>query len=104
MRGNAGLLERAHVPGRIAPGEYARVHLRMQGLDAAVEHFRKTRVIRDFGHREPGVLQQPGGAAGRDQADAQAREPARKIDDAGLVGNAEERLFDDGHQAVNREQ
>jgi hypothetical protein len=62
---------------------------------ATVEHLRKPRVFRHFGHREPGVFEQPGGPAGRNQYYAQARESAGEVYDSGLVGNAEERLFDD---------
>jgi hypothetical protein len=42
----------------------------MQGLDAAVEHFREARVITDFGDRQAGIAQHFGGAAGRQQFDA----------------------------------
>ncbi len=91
---DARLLQGFHVRARIAAGEYAAVHLRMQGLHPAVQHLGKTRVVRDLGHREPGAPQEGCGAAGRDQPDTQRRKPAREIDDAGLVGNAEERELD----------
>jgi hypothetical protein len=64
----------AQVLGQIAARQDARVHLRMQCLDAAVEHFRKARVITDFGDRQAGVAQQLGGAAGRQQLHAMGDE------------------------------
>jgi hypothetical protein len=50
--------DRRHVLGQIAARQDAGVHLRMQGLDAAVEHFREARVIADLGDRQAGVAQQ----------------------------------------------
>ena len=70
------------------------MHLGMQGLDPAVEHFGEAGVVRDVGDVEPGVAQQLGGAAGGEQFDPELGEPAGKIHRAALVGNADERLCD----------
>jgi hypothetical protein len=61
---DAVLFQLGHVLREIAARQDAAVHFRVQGLDAAVEHFRETGVVGDFGHRHAIVLQQLGGAAG----------------------------------------
>ena len=70
----------------------------MQGLDPAVEHFGKARMVGHFRHADTAVAQQLGGAARRQQRDAEIRQPARKLDQSGLVGNAQQRGFNDGHE------
>ena len=79
---------------QIAAGEDAAMYLRMQRLDAAVEHFRKTGVVADFGDGESGFAQQSGGAARRQKADALGGESARKFKGAAFVGKADEGLAD----------
>ena len=74
--------------------------LRMQGLDPPVEHFRKAGVVADLGHGQAGILQQLGGAAGGQEATPRLAQLARKFDDAGLVGNADQGLFD-GHHGMS---
>jgi hypothetical protein len=69
---DAVLFDGRQVLGQVAAGEDAAVHLRVQGLDAAVEHFREAGVVADFGDRQAGVAQQLGGAAGGQQLDAWA--------------------------------
>jgi hypothetical protein len=76
-----------HVLGHIAPGQQAAVDLGMQGLDAAVQHFGKAGVVGDFSHRQAGVGQQLGRAAGGQQLDAQGVQRLREFEDAGFVGN-----------------
>src|SRR5687767_14893717 len=72
----------------------------MQGLHPAVEHLREAGVIGDLGHAHARVPEEAGGAAGGNQADAQSGEPAREIDDPGLVRDTEQGLPDDSHHAV----
>ncbi len=80
-----------------APAEQAAVHLRVQRLDAAVHDFGKAGQRRDVGDRHAALAQRRGAAAGRDQRDAERIESVREIDEAGLVGNAEQGP-PDGHQ------
>ena len=47
-----------------AAPENAAVHFGMQGFYPSRHHFRKAGVIGDFGHRDAGLGDQPGGAAG----------------------------------------
>ena len=49
------------------------MHLRVQGLDPAVHHFRKAGVVGHFGDRQAIVLQQAIGAPGRQQLHAHSR-------------------------------
>jgi hypothetical protein len=65
------------------------VHLRVQGLDAAVQHLGEVRDLGHFGHRQALVGQQPGGAAGGQELDAKAVQGLGEFDDAGLVGDGE---------------
>jgi len=90
----AVLFHRRRVPGVAADAEDAAMHLRMQGLDAAVEHLGETGVVGHVGDGEAGIAQQLGRAAGGEQLDAEGGEFAREIDRAVLVGNADERLGD----------
>ncbi len=72
---------RGQVLGQVAAGQDAAVHLRVQGLDAAVEHFREAGVVADFGDRQAGVAQQLGGAAGGQQLDALGGEALGEFED-----------------------
>ena len=85
--GDAVRFKRRHVLRQVAPGEQATVNFRVQRLDAAIEHFRKTGVVGHFGHGQTGVSQQFGGAAGGQQRDAQRVQRLGEFKDAGLVGN-----------------
>ena len=51
------------VVAQIAPPEYAAVDFRVQGFDAAVQHFGKARVVRHFNHGDADIGKQLGGAA-----------------------------------------
>jgi hypothetical protein len=62
----------------------------MQRLDAAVHHFRKSGQVADVEHIESGIAQRHPGAAGRNQFDAEARQCARQVDDAGFVRDGNE--------------
>ncbi len=70
------------------------MHLGMQRLDAAIEHFREAGVVGNVGDGEAGVAQQLGGAAGGEQLDAETGEGAGEIDGAMFVGNADQCLGD----------
>ena len=85
-------LDRRHVLGAVAAREQAAVDRRVQRLDAAVEHLREAGVLGDLGHRQAGAGEQLRGAAGREQLDAERRQLARELDDAGLVGDGNQRL------------
>ena len=99
---DAGAIDRADMRRHVAPRKYAAVNFGMQGLDPAVEHFGKTGVIGHFRHADAAVPQQFGGAAGREQRDAETGQSARELDEPGLVGNAEQRGLDDGHKKQDR--
>ncbi|MNM83567.1 hypothetical protein D3C81_956300 [compost metagenome] len=94
--GDLVLGQRGHVLGQVAAGQDATVHLRVQRLHAAVQHFRKAGVVGHLRHGQAGVGQQLGGAAGGKQHHAERVQVAREIDDAGLVGNGEKGLLDHG--------
>ncbi len=99
---DAVLGQRRHVFGQVAAGQDAAVHLRVQGLDAAVEHFREAGVVGHFRHGQAGLGEQLGGAAGGEELDARAVQRTGKVDDAGLVGNGKQSLLDHGGNAVRR--
>jgi hypothetical protein len=54
----------------------------MQGLHPAVEHLGEAGVGRDLVDRKPLLLQEPGGAAGGEDFDAECGERAGEFDDA----------------------
>ena len=93
------LFDGCHVLGQVAPGEDAAMDLRVQRLDAAVEHFRETGVVADLGHGQPGVAQHFGGAAGGQQLDALGGEALSEFKNTRLVGDGNQRLFD-GHNRI----
>ena len=57
----------------------------VQGLHAAIEHFRKACHVGHFGHRQSMLGQQLGRAAGGEQAYAQGVQRARQIEHTGFV-------------------
>jgi hypothetical protein len=69
---DAMLLHRGCMFRIVANAEEAAVHLRMQGLDAAVHHLWKTGEVGDIAHVMPELAQFDGRAAGRHQFDAVA--------------------------------
>ena len=77
------------------------VHPRVQGLDPSVHHLREAGDLRHVDDSEAGGVQRRGCAAGRKEIDAKRLQGVRQIQEAGLVGNGEERPpdFDDirGH-------
>jgi hypothetical protein len=68
---DAVLLQRGHVLGQVAARQQAAVHLGVQGLDAAVQHFGEAGDLGHLGHGQALVGQQLGGAAGGDELHAQ---------------------------------
>ena len=74
--------------------EQAAVHDRVQGLDPAIHHFREAGGFAHVLHRQAGVAQGPGGAAGGEQFHAMRGERAGEVDQAGLVGHGEQRARD----------
>ncbi len=62
----------------------------MQGLDPARHHFRKAGVVRDLSDRDPLGRQKAGGTTGGQDLNSTVRKGTGEIDQAGLVGNADE--------------
>ncbi len=83
-----------HRAVEIATAEDAAVDLRMQGLHPAVHHFREAGVVGHFHGGDAVVTQQLEGAAGGEDLDAEGGEFAGEVDDAGLVGHADQRAAD----------
>ena len=81
-----------------APSQKAAVNLRMQRLDPAAHDLRKAGVLGHFFDDDAVIRQQLGGAAGRQQLDAAFAQFAGEFNDAGLVGNAEQRTADGREQ------
>ena len=95
--------EGVHVPAVlrvVADGEDAGVDLRMERLDAAVEHLRHARHFGDAAQRDPLVAQQPARAAGGEQLDAAVDQRAGEVHDPLLVVDGKERAADGGDAAV----
>ena len=81
-----------------APSQQAAVNFWMQGLDPAAHDFRKAGVLGHFLDDDAVTCQQLGGAAGGQQLDAAFAQFACEFNDAGLVGNAEQRTADGREQ------
>ena len=90
------LAQRGDVRRQVAAGEDARMDLRMQRLDAPVEHLRETRIRPDVGDRQPRIGKRARGAARRQERDAEGRESLREFDEAALVRDGQQGLLD-GH-------
>jgi hypothetical protein len=67
------------------------VHPRVQGLDPAIHHLREAGDLSHVDDREAALIKRRGGAARRKEVDAKWFEGTRQIQEAGLVGNGEER-------------
>ena len=76
----------------------AAVHLRMQRLDAPVEHFREPGQFGNIFYGNAGVAQQLGRASGRNQFHAQRGEFAGEIYQSGFVGDAKDGALDFRHK------
>ena len=66
----------------------------VQGLHAAVEHLRRTGHVLDRGDRQPRLQEDPGGAAGGHELDAETDERAGEVRQPGLVVGSEDRAPD----------
>jgi hypothetical protein len=77
--------ERVHVGRDAAVGEDAAVDARVEGLDAAVQHFRGAGDFLDFLHRDAGGGDLLGGGAGGDDLDAGVVQAPRELLQTGLV-------------------
>ena len=75
----------------------AAVDFGMKGFNAAVEHFGESGEFGNVFDGDARVAQEFGGAAGRDEFDAERGEFAGEISEAGLVGDAEDGAFDLRH-------
>ena len=67
------------------------MHQRVQCLDAAVHHFGESGDIGDAHHRQTSLLEGAGGAAGRDQLEPATDKAVGEVNQAGFVGNTNER-------------
>ena len=83
-----------HRAVQVATTEDAAVDLRVQGLHPAVHHFREAGVVGHFHGGDAVVLEQLVGAAGGEDFHAEGGELAGEVDDAGLVGNADQGAAD----------
>ena len=82
---------RGEVFGMRSAREDAAMNLGVQRLDAAVHHLGKAGDVRHVAHRQAGVGQGPRRPAGGDEFEATLGEAAGKVDEAGFVGNTENR-------------
>jgi hypothetical protein len=85
------------VLGIIAQMQQAAVDLRMQGLDASIEHFGKTGVFRDVFYGDTGFADDFGGTARGEQFDSRCVEHPGEIDQTGLVGDRKQRALNPCH-------
>ena len=83
---DAVILEGRHVGGQLAAGQQAAVHLGVQRLHAAIQHFRELGDLGHLGHGQAFLGQQLRGATGGQQLDAQGVQGFGKVNNAGLVG------------------
>ena len=93
-RSDAVRLERRLMLAVVANRQQSAMHVGVQRLDAAVHHLRKAGEVGHVEHREARVAQRPGGAAGRDDLDATARQRAPKLDQSGLVRDGDQGTAD----------
>ena len=89
----ANVVIRHHRIVLAAPAEDAAMHLGVQGFHPAVHHFREAGVVGHFAHRDAGFLDGAESAAGGQQLHPPVGEGAGEIDDAGFIGDADQRAF-----------
>ena len=65
--------------------------LRVERLHPPVQDLGEAGDVGDVADREPGLGEGARGAAGRDELDAELGERAGEVDEAGLVGNGDQR-------------
>ena len=88
------LLGGEHVIGVVAQRQQPGVELRMERLDPAAHDLGEAGEVLDRADLQPRLGELARGAAGRDQLDAELRQPAREIGDAALVGHRQQRAPD----------
>src|SRR6185295_805374 len=66
----------------------------MEGLDPTAEELGKTGHLGDVADRDARLAERDGGSSRGEDLHAVAREPVRELDQAGLVGDREERPAD----------
>jgi hypothetical protein len=74
--------------------EQATVDARVEGLDAAVEHFGKASQVADVLDLQAGFAESAGSAAGGNELNAEAGEYLGEGNEAGLIGDAKEGAAD----------
>jgi len=94
--GDAVLGDSRYVFGIFAAVQDAAVNLRVQGLDAAVEHLGESGKVGDIFYCDAGVTQEFGGTSGGDEFDAESGERAGEIHESGFVGDTENGALDAG--------
>ena len=88
------LFERALMRLVAAHREQPAMDLRMQRLDAPIHHLRPGRDLGNVDDLEPGIAQELGGAAGRDDLDPVTAERLGELGESRLVADREQRAFD----------
>ena len=79
------------VLGIVADRQQPAMDLRVQGLDPPVHHLGKAGEIGHVADRKPRLGERLARAAGGDELDAERGQGAGEIDEAGLVGNGNQR-------------
>ena len=72
----------------VASMQDASMNLRMQRLNAPIQHFGKSGQLRNIFYGNAGIAQQLGGASSRNQFDTQLGKLTGEIDQSGFIGNA----------------
>ena len=75
----------------VAQREQAGVEAGVQRLHAPVHHLGEAGEVLDGAHRQAGGGELAGGAAGRDELDAELAQAAGEVDDPGLLGDRQQR-------------
>ena len=101
-RRDAVLLHSGLVLSVAADVEQAAVDLRVQRLHAAIEHLGEAGVLGNVLHHESGVAERFGRAAGGNEFHARSGERLGEGDEAGLVGNREERALNLSHKEAGK--
>ncbi len=91
------LRDGVHVLLDVPAGQDARVDLRMEGLDAPLEHLRESRDVGDLHDRDARFFENLVSAAGGDDLHAHGGQRPGEIDYAGFVRHADDCPFDLGH-------
>ncbi len=78
----------------VADGQKSAMHRRMQRLDAAIHDFREVGEFGDVAHRKSRRAERFGRPSGGDQLDALSHQCLGEVDQAGFVGNGNQRPAD----------